>query len=151
MQALEEQFPHESGYRICRYDTFKFDAEELDVIIAPCEPDRCVITLEPMTAKVRSNMHNIMHTIHQLYFALLCYGFSQIRASDIDFWNFAFRIIKLQHEKNIYPPRVKMTVVMRAPDHILKIPIKIKGCSRHNQLDVELAFPLLGELGVNEL
>ena len=44
----------------------------------------------------------------------------------------------------MYPPRVKMTVMMRSVDHIFKLPIKIKGCSGDNRLDIELAFPLSG-------
>ena len=39
-----------------------------------------------------------------------------------------------------------MTVVMRSSDHVLKLPINIEGCSINNQLDVELAFPLFGEI-----
>ena len=69
----------------------------------------------------------------------------QIKAFDIDFWNFPYNQIKLRQKKNMYPPRVKMTVVMRS-DHDLKLPIKIEGCSSNCQLDVELAFPLFGKI-----
>ena len=50
--------------------------------------------------------------------------------------------MKLQHEKNMYPPRVKMTVTMKYPDHAFKLPVKISGCSGTDQLDVDITFPL---------
>ena len=64
----------------------------------------------------------------------------------MDFWKDAFDKIKLQHELKMYPPRAKMTVLMSSPDHILKLSIKIKGCSSNDQLDTELAFPLVGKI-----
>jgi hypothetical protein len=69
----------------------------------------------------------------------------QIRASDIDFWKLGYKIIKLRHEKKIYPPRVKMIVIMTSPEQVTKLPIKFAGCAIDDQLDVELVFPLLGE------
>ena len=50
--------------------------------------------------------------------------------------------MQLRHERKMYPPRVKMTVVMKNPDTILKLPVRIDGCSSDNQLDTELTFPL---------
>lgn len=50
--------------------------------------------------------------------------------------------MQLRHEKSMYPPRVKMTVVLKNPDTVLKVPVRIEGCLTDNQLDTELAFPL---------
>ena len=51
--------------------------------------------------------------------------------------------MKLRHEEKMYPPRVKMTVGMKNPDdhnrYILLV--KIEGCSKEDQLDIELFFP----------
>ena len=70
----------------------------------------------------------------------------QIKAFDIDFWNFPYNQIKLRQKKNMYPPRVKLTVQMKSVDHIFKLPVKINGCSGDSQLDTELLLPL-SELG----
>ena len=47
----------------------------------------------------------------------------------------------LRHERKMYPPRVKMTVIKQS-DNILKLPVRIEGCSCDHQLDVELTIPL---------
>ena len=56
IQSLEEQFPTEEGYRICRYDDFKFQANECNAphikVVAPSEHNQCVVGMEPMTAEV---------------------------------------------------------------------------------------------------
>ena len=49
--------------------------------------------------------------------------------------------MQLRHEKSMYPPRVKMTVVLKNPDTVLKLPVRIEGCLSDNQLDTELTFP----------
>ena len=67
LQALEEQFPYENGYRI-HYDTFKFEAEELHIEVITRDQDQCVITLQPMTAKVRSTRLVCMYAfLHYSY------------------------------------------------------------------------------------
>ena len=53
--------------------------------------------------------------------------------------------MKLQHETRMYPPRVKMTVTLRNPDQILKIPVKFEGCSSDSQLNTDITFPLGNE------
>lgn len=72
----------------------------------------------------------------------------QIRASDIDFWNrgLDFEAMQLRHERRMYPPQVKMTVIMNNSDLVLKIPVKFEGCTSDSQLDVELTLPPSGVL-----
>ena len=38
-----------------------------------------------------------------------------------------------------------MMVVMTSPEQVLKLAIKVMGCASDDQLDIELAFPLLGK------
>ena len=66
----------------------------------------------------------------------------QIRAPDIDFWEARVEVMKLKHETNMYPPRVKMTVTMRNPENNIKLPIKFEGCSSDSQLNTDIIFPL---------
>ena len=49
--------------------------------------------------------------------------------------------MKLQHNKKMYPPRVKMSVTTWNPDKIFKLPVKITGSS-DRQLDVDITIPL---------
>ena len=42
----------------------------------------------------------------------------------------------------MYPPRVKMTVTLRNPNHVLKLPVKFEGCTSDSQLDTDITFPL---------
>jgi hypothetical protein len=52
--------------------------------------------------------------------------------------------MQLQHEKKMYPPRVKMMVGIKNPDDhdIYKLSVKIEGCSEQDQLDIQLLiFP----------
>ena len=65
----------------------------------------------------------------------------QIKASDINFWTKRLDDMRLRHERKIYPPRVKMTVILKNPDHVFKLPVKVVGSSDSN-LDVDLIFPL---------
>ena len=50
--------------------------------------------------------------------------------------------MKLKHKTRMYPPHVKMTVIIRPtngePDVIL--PIRVVGCSPHGRLDMDLVF-----------
>ena len=66
----------------------------------------------------------------------------QIRAADINFWRKGFDAMQLRHERKMYPPRVKMTVAMKNADQMMKLPVRIEGCSGDDQLDTELTFPL---------
>lgn len=66
----------------------------------------------------------------------------QIFASDIEFWNVKYELMKQKHERNMYPPRVKMTVCMNNPNHFLTLPVKFSGCEGDGNLDVELTLPL---------
>ena len=45
----------------------------------------------------------------------------------------------LRHEMKMYPPRVKMTVIVKNT-HAVKIPMKFEGCTSDSKLDMELAF-----------
>ena len=67
----------------------------------------------------------------------------QIRASDINFWDrkFDFKAMKLRHERRMYPPRIKMTIVMKDADLTLVIPVKFEGCTKDSQLDMDLTLP----------
>ena len=47
----------------------------------------------------------------------------------------------LQHEKKMYPPRVKMTVILKNKEDAI-VPVKFLGCSSDSQLDIDLPFPL---------
>ena len=49
--------------------------------------------------------------------------------------------MQLKHETRMYPPRVKMTIMLRDQDSH-KLLIKFVGCSADSQLDTELALPL---------
>ena len=62
-------------------------------------------------------------------------------AEDIDFWQKDFDAMLLRHKRKMYPPRVKMTVTMRNPETIIKLPVRIEGCV-DKRLDTELTFPL---------
>ena len=64
---------------------------------------------------------------------------SQIKESDIYFWTRRLDDMRLRHQRKMYPPRVKMTVILKNPDHTLKLPIKVIGSCSSN-LDVELTF-----------
>ena len=66
----------------------------------------------------------------------------QIRASEIDFWGKEFDVMHLRHRLKMYPPRVKMTVMMKSLDLNFKLLIKFIGCSNEGRLDTELTFPL---------
>ena len=70
----------------------------------------------------------------------------QIRASDIDFWKTNFDTMKLQHERRIYPPRVKMTIMLK-DSKSRKLLVRFVGSSNDNQLNTELPLPL-GMIGV---
>ena len=50
--------------------------------------------------------------------------------------------MQLQHERNMYPPRVKMTVRFRNPDAMINLPVKFDGHVCDAELDVELSLPL---------
>ena len=50
--------------------------------------------------------------------------------------------MQLRHKRNMYPPRVKMTIRLRNPDDIIKLPVKFSGHVCDGQLDVELTVPL---------
>lgn len=50
--------------------------------------------------------------------------------------------MKLKHDTKTYPPRVKMTVVMREDSSYTVLPIKIDGCLDGDPLNLDLVFPL---------
>ena len=54
VQAMEEQFLYEEGYRITDYMDFKFkqNTEPHVRVVPTCECDKLVITLIPTSAKV---------------------------------------------------------------------------------------------------
>ena len=60
--------------------------------------------------------------------------------SDIDFWSKDdLNSMELKHKTKMYPPRVKMTVIMKTTDPI-KLSIDVIGCSRN--LDMDLVLPI---------
>ena len=46
--------------------------------------------------------------------------------------------LKLKHEHLLYPPRIKMTVVLNVSDLIL--PIFFEGCTKESDIDVDLSI-----------
>ena len=58
------------------------------------------------------------------------------------FWNEDFELMKRKHERNMYPPRVKMTVSMTNPSCFSTLPVKVSGCEGDGKLDMELTLPL---------
>ena len=65
--------------------------------------------------------------------------YSQISASNIDFWSEDLENMELKHKMKMYPPRVKMTVLMKTTDPI-KLSVDVIGCS--NNLDMDLVLPI---------
>ena len=54
-QSLEEQFPHEEGYRISAYNDFKFtnnNTERTIEVVVLGKHNHCIIALEPANGKV---------------------------------------------------------------------------------------------------
>lgn len=45
--------------------------------------------------------------------------------------------MELKHEMKMYPPRVKMTVLMKTSDHV-KLSIDVIGCSSNLDMDLVL-------------
>ena len=64
----------------------------------------------------------------------------QIKASDI---KLGFDAI---YDDKSYPPRVKMTIMLRDSRDQFKLPIKFVGCTKNSLLDIDLALPLTGIL-----
>jgi hypothetical protein len=62
VQAMEEQFPYEEGYRINNYKNFKFkeNTEPQIRVVPTCECDKLIVTLDPTSAKVYICIHNVM-------------------------------------------------------------------------------------------
>ena len=139
---MEEQFPCEERYQISRYESFKFKPttdpdHEPYIQIIPAKNDQCIVGFEPLNAKVLISIIVATYT-HSLILMNL-----QIAASDIiSFWNEKFEIMKRKHERNMYPPRVKMTVSINNPNHSITLPVKVLGCEGDDKLDVELTLPL---------
>lgn len=77
--------------------------------------------------------------MHLFYYNIRIGLCMQIKASDINFWTRRLDDMRLRHQRKMYPPRVKMTVLLTNPDHALKLPIKVVG-SNDSNLDVELTF-----------
>lgn len=139
LQAWEEQFPHEKGYRTASCKLFKFkiekDTEPHIKIVVPQQVGHCMIVLEPLRAEVYSLM--AYNTINIPDHIIL-----QIKESDIQF-NDNLEVMQLKHKQGIYPPRVKMTVVMDKPDTII-LPVEVMGCLSEGQLNMKLILPLTG-------
>ena len=58
--------------------------------------------------------------------------------------------MKLRQKLKMYPPRVKMTVLMTNPNHVFNLPVKITGCSKDSWLDVDIIFPLTGNSNITK-
>ena len=74
------------------------------------------------------------------------YIYQQIRASDVNFWKMGFDAMQLQYDNKTYPPRVKMTIMLKNSRDQFKLPIKFMGCTSNSLLDIDLALPLTGNL-----
>lgn len=138
---MREQFSCEEGYRITCYHNFKFDNDEGDLHINVGQPgelkeDQCIIALEPAYPKVTVPAPADIVTVSFLTYAL------QIKANDINFWSRRLDDLKLRHQTGLYPPRVKVSISLKSPDHFFKLPFKFTGCSSDHTLDMELNFPL---------
>ena len=68
----------------------------------------------------------------------------QIRASSIDFWTKSYDLdgMKLRHRNLLYPPRIKMTLVLKASNLIL--PISFQGSTDDSDMDAELPITGIG-------
>ena len=72
IQAMEEQFPHDEGYRITDYKSFKFKENNVRVI-PTYECDKLIVTLNPISAEVTQChaliefviMHSVFHDLDQ--------------------------------------------------------------------------------------
>lgn len=71
---------------------------------------------------------------------------TQIKASDVNFWKNSLDRMELMHKTKLYPPRVKMTVIMKVDgaSAVSVLPVRFVGCSDDSQLDVDLPLPLSG-------
>lgn len=71
----------------------------------------------------------------------------QIRESEIDFWkeNLDIEMMSLKHSMKMYPPRIKVTVVAKTAcaSAVKVLPVKITGCSREGQLDMDLIIGII--------
>ena len=121
-----------------RHESFKFKTDpnhEPYIQVIPATNDQCLVGFEPLHAKVLISI--IVATPPLILINL------QIAASDIiSFWNENFEIMKRKHERNMYPPRVKMTVCINNPNQFIILPVKVLGCEGDDKLDVELTLPL---------
>ena len=62
-KSLEEQFPLEEGYQVSRCSSFKFNPDlgsHLN-LKAHAEHSQCVITMDPIPAKVYTNSYLLIH------------------------------------------------------------------------------------------
>ena len=64
-----------------------------------------------------------------------------IKASDIDFRDKHFEVLKECQEKGLYPPNVKMTIISE-PAETIVFPLRFEGCTEDSNLDGDLMLPL---------
>ena len=141
---MEEQF---LGYRINYSAIFKFEEDSTPHIVISVdssEPSR--IAMQPRHSKVSIASHR---SIYSAYIRMSLINFIiQIKASDIDFWNMenvSIDNMLLRHKKQLYPPRVKISVKMSSSIDLDKIVINITGgrTESGSDLSIELTFPFL--------
>ena len=139
---MKQQYNDKTGASIA-YSAFKFKdtpdsddpyAEPLLKLIHPGDCDSYKTALEPVKGRVSH------HFCPNSSFIVLMNTILQIRASAIDFWMNSFDIeaLKLKHTHLLYPPRIKMTLVLRESDVI--VPVFFRGCTEDSEIDVELSL-----------
>ena len=58
----------------------------------------------------------------------------------INFWdNFDFKKLKEHHDRDLYPPRMKMTIILTGPKSVV-FPLRFQGCSSDSGLDADLVL-----------
>lgn len=68
----------------------------------------------------------------------------QIRANEINFWDkYDFEKMKDHHDHDLYPPRVKMTVITEAGQTVI-FPLRFEGCASDSLLDADLVITSSG-------
>ena len=71
------------------------------------------------------------------------FDYFQIKASAVDYSDMSTEQVKLMHDTKVYPPRVKMIVVMKSSNAFI-LPIRVEGSNVDEQLGVDLCFPFRG-------
>ena len=148
---MKQQYNDKKGASIT-YSDFRFKdipdsddsyTEPLLKLIHPGDCDSYKTALDPVKGLVSH------HFFPNSSFIVSANIILQIRASTIDFWMNSFDIeaLKLKHTYLLYPPRIKMTLVLRESDVV--VPVFFRGCTEDSDIDVELS--LTGKLKTSHM